>query len=144
VSEFDQRKTFFTFSPHISIMRLIFFPCLGLALLGAWQLPGEKKEGVETWTGPVVLNRRPPPPNDFAYREAFNTGFPAATSAPALAVHAPAPALAPATPGSSKSMAMNLLQDDERELRRVINDDIARMKAVGIGMQVPAYSGHEI
>lgn len=143
LSNFFPRKPIFTRSAQTCVMRLVFFPMLALSLLGAWLLPGGR--GSEAWTGPVVLNRAPPPPSDAGYRQAFAEAWaplPRAAN-PQVPVH-----LAPVGPSyppaasysrleSNQTHRPQSLHDEEAQLRAVINADIDRMKAMGIGVPHP-------
>ena len=128
-------KPFFTQSGQTSVMRLVFFPALALSLFGAWMLPGD--EDRQTWTGPVVLNKAPPPPNAEAYEQAFAAAWaPPPRIAPPPA-QAPLPASNQYAPVQQAAYPEPDIAGGEAKLRAVINDDIARMKAMGIGAEVP-------
>ena len=127
-------KPIFTQSGQTSVMRLVFFPALALSLFGAWMLPGGEER--ETWTGPVVLNKAPPPPSTQAYEQAFAAAWaPAPRTAP-LPTQAPLPAANHYAPVQQAAYPEPDIAAGEAQLRAVINDDIARMKAMGIGAQV--------
>jgi hypothetical protein len=122
-------------------MKLSFYMALLASFFGAWLIPVEKPNANRSdWRGPVVLNLRPPSASGVEYQrvyaEAWSRSFIPPVAGPSV-MELPGPTGLSEVPIRSSEDPTAALLEGERKLHSLLNKDVSRMGAMGIGMHPP-------